>query len=195
MRVVGVASDYAGLLQEAQASRPQVLVTDIRMPPSFQEEGIVAAKELRKRWPEMGVVVLSQYDDHDYAVSLLSHGAAGYAYLLKDRIAEGDQLVRAVRSVAIGGSRLDPAIVDALVQPVTASTDLEQSDEELLRQIAQGQSIKAIAAEQRTTPEAVAADVDRLFVRLADGVSRGAVGSLRRLRVLYQAIVDREERR
>ena len=193
LRVVGVASDYDELIQGAEACRPQVLVTDIRMPPTFQEEGIAAAKELRKAQPGLGVVVLSQYDDHDYAVSLLSRGAAGYAYLLKDRIDEGDQLVQAVRTVATGGTSLDPAIVDALLQPVTAATDLAPADEELLRQVAEGRSIKAIAATRRTTTEAVAADVEQLFVKLADGVSRGATGSLRRLRLLHQAIVDREE--
>jgi class 3 adenylate cyclase/ActR/RegA family two-component response regulator len=193
LRVVGEASDYQELLTGAEACRPQVLVTDIRMPPTFQQEGIAAAKELRKLQPGLGVVVLSQYDDHDYAVSLLSEGAAGYAYLLKDRIAEGDQLVHAVHAVAIGGTSLDPAIVDALVHPVTTGTELAPQYEELLRQVAQGRSIKAIAAARRTTPEAISADVEQLFVKLAEGVSRGTASSLRRLRVLCQAIVDREE--
>ena len=94
------------------------------MPPNFQQEGIDAAKEVRKRHPGTGVVVLSQYDEPEYAISLLGEGAAGYAYLLKDRVAEGDQLARAVREVATGGSMLDPRIVEALVTPVTDSGDL-----------------------------------------------------------------------
>ena len=94
------------------------MVTDIRMPPNFQREGIDAAKEIRKRHPGTGVVILSQFDDPDYAVALLSEGSAGYAYLLKDRIAEGDQLARAIREVATGGSMLDPVIVAALINPV-----------------------------------------------------------------------------
>src|SRR6267142_4838216 len=102
--VVGTADDYDSLIAGAEAAAPQVLVTDIRMPPSFQREGIDAAKELRKRHPGTGVVVLSQYDDPEYAVALLADGAAGYGYLLKDRIAEGDQLVDAVRAVATGGT-------------------------------------------------------------------------------------------
>src|SRR5436190_20594793 len=118
LEIVGVAADYDELLAGAEAAHPQVLVTDIRMPPTFQREGIDAAKELRKRHPGTGVVVLSQYDDPEYAVSLLADGAAGYAYLLKDRIAEGNQLARAVREVATGGSVLDPKIVEALVHPV-----------------------------------------------------------------------------
>ena len=118
LEIVGTAGDYDELIAGAEAAAPQVLVTDIRMPPNFQREGIDAAKELRKRHPGTGVVVLSQYDDPEYAIALLADGAAGYAYLLKDRIAEGDQLARAVREVATGGSVLDPKIVEALVQPV-----------------------------------------------------------------------------
>ena len=108
LEIVGIAADYDELIAGADGTAPQVLVTDIRMPPTFQREGIEAAKELRKRHPGTGVVVLSQYDDPEYAISLLGDGAAGYAYLLKDRIAEGDQLARAIREVATGGSMLDP---------------------------------------------------------------------------------------
>ncbi len=92
LEVVGVAADYDELVAGADATNPNVVVTDIRMPPNFQREGIDAAKEIRKRHPGTGIVILSQYDDPDYAVSLLAEDAAGYAYLLKDRIAEGDQL-------------------------------------------------------------------------------------------------------
>lgn len=191
--VVGVAADFDELLAGAEAAAPQVLVTDIRMPPSFQREGIEAAKELRKRHPGTGVVVLSQYDDPEYAVSLLAEGSAGYGYLLKDRIAEGDQLVEAVRSVATGGTALDPQIIDALVRPVRAGGELAAEEEELLTMVAAGKPIKAIAAAKRTTPEAVAAAVENLFVTLAKGVSTGEDGALRRLRMLHQAIVDREE--
>ncbi|HYE76524.1 MAG TPA: response regulator transcription factor, partial [bacterium] len=119
LHVVGVASDYDELVHGAAAAAPQVVVSDIRMPPTFQREGIDAAKEVRKRHPGTGVVILSQYDDPEYAITLLAEGAAGYAYLVKDRVAEGDQLAQAVRAVATGGSMLDPAIVDALVRPVT----------------------------------------------------------------------------
>ena len=114
----GVGADYDETVAGATAAEPQVLVTDIRMPPSFNREGIDAAKEVRKRHPGTGVVVLSQYDDPEYAVSLLAEGSAGYGYLLKDHLAEGDQLVDAIRTVATGGTALDPAIVEALVRPV-----------------------------------------------------------------------------
>jgi len=191
--IVGVAADYDELVAGATECAPQVLVTDIRMPPSFQSEGIDAAKEIRKRHPGTGVVVLSQYDDPDYAVSLLSEGAAGYGYLLKDRVAEGDQLARAVREVATGGSVLDPKIVDAMVRPVSGDSGLSVAEEELLRYIAEGKPIKAIAAAQDTTPAAVASAVDDLFLALSRDASAGATGALKRLRMLQQAIVEREE--
>ena len=194
LEVVGVAADYDELVTKAEALEPQVLVTDIRMPPTFQQEGIAAAKELRKRHPGTGVVVLSQYDDPEYAISLLGEGAAGYAYLLKDRIAEGDQLARAIRDVATGGSMLDPAIVEALVHPVTGGDgDLSDDEDELLRMIAEGKPIKAIAVARSTTAEAVSNQVERLFLTLARQASGGAEAPLRRLRLLHQAIVDREE--
>src|SRR6476620_10988081 len=156
LEVVGTAVDYDELIAGAEAAAPQVLVTDIRMPPAFQREGIDAAKELRKRHPGTGVVVLSQYDDPDYAIALLSDGAAGYAYLLKDRVGEGNQLARAVREVATGGSVLDPKIVAALVQPVTDDAGLTAADEHLLHEIAEGRPIKAIASAHGTTAAAIA---------------------------------------
>src|SRR6478736_2924405 len=159
IEVVGVAGDYDELIAGAEAAAPQVLVTDIRMPPAFQREGIDAAKELRKRHPGTGVVVLSQYDDPEYAISLLADGAAGYAYLLKDSIAEGNQLARAVREVATGGSVLDPKIVEALVQPVTDDAGLTAADEQLLHEIAEGRPMKAIAVSQGTTAAAIATSV------------------------------------
>jgi len=193
LRIVGVAADYDELIAGAEAAAPQVLVTDIRMPPTFQREGIEAAKELRKRHPGTGVVILSQYDDPEYAVALLAEGSSGYGYLLKDRIAEGDQLVDAVRSVATGGTALDPAIVDSLVRPVRSDNQLSADEEELLTLVAEGRTIKAIAATRDTTPEAVSDAVEGLFVSLAKGVSSGADGALRRLRLLHQAIVDQKE--
>ena len=191
--VVGMAEDYDGVIGGATDTNPQVLVTDIRMPPSFQREGINAAKEVRKRHPGTGVVVLSQYEDPEYAVSLLAEGSAGYGYLLKDHVAKGTQLADAIRAVATGGTALDPAIVQALVQPVVAPGGLTPAEEELLGMIAEGKPIKAIAAARRMTAEAVDAEVQAAFVKLAEGVSAGNAGALRRLRMLHQAIVDREE--
>jgi class 3 adenylate cyclase/DNA-binding NarL/FixJ family response regulator len=193
LEVVGVAEDLDGLLRDAIALAPQVLVTDIRMPPKFQTEGIDAAKELRRHHPGTGIVVLSQYDEPEYAIALLSDGAASFGYLLKDRVAEGDQLARAIRTVASGGSALDPSIVNALVQPVGGTPGIGPHEDELLRLLAAGTPMKAIAVAQHTTPEAVADDVERLFRVLAEQAGAGVESALRRLRMLHQAIIDREE--
>jgi class 3 adenylate cyclase/FixJ family two-component response regulator len=191
--VVGVAEDFDTLVAGAAETKPQVVVTDIRMPPNFQNEGIEAAKLVRMRTPGTGIVVLSQYDEPEYAISLLSEGAAGYAYLLKDRVGDGDQLVRAVREVATGGSMLDPSIVQALVAPARKEGELEVREEELLQWIAEGRPVKAIANAWRTTPEAANDAIEDLFLKLAKEASAGREGALRRLRLLQKAIVDREE--
>jgi len=191
--VVGQAADYDELVAGAEANQPQVVVTDIRMPPNFSREGIEAAKVVRKRHPGTGVVILSQFDDPDYAVALLSEGAAGYAYLLKDRVGEGNQLARAIREVASGGSMLDPKIVEALTTPARADSSLSPSEEDLLLQIAQGRSIEAIAIGRKTTPADVNASIEALFATLAEGLTAGRTDSLDRLKSLQKAIVDRKE--
>src|SRR6202000_110728 len=155
LQVLGVAGDFDGVVSGVSETRPQVLVTDIRMPPSFQREGIDAAKELRKRHPGTGVVILSQYEDPEYAVSLLAEGSAGYGYLLKDHVAEGNQLVDAIRAVATGGTALDPTIVEALVNPVAEPGTLSPGEEELRGLVAEGKPVKAIAAARHVPPEAV----------------------------------------
>jgi adenylate cyclase len=193
IEVVGVAADYDELVAGAEATAPNVVVTDIRMPPNFSREGIDAAKEIRKRYPGTGIVVLSQYDDPDYAVSLLADDAAGYAYLLKDRVAEGDQLSRAIFEVANGGSMIDPSIVSMLVRPVTKDGDLSEQDEALLQLVAEGRPIKAIASAHNITPAAAADEVDKLFLRIAQQASAGGASSLKRLRMLHDAIVSSEE--
>jgi class 3 adenylate cyclase/ActR/RegA family two-component response regulator len=191
--IVDVGADYDELVSGAEDTKPQVLVTDIRMPPTFQREGIDAALEVRKRNPGTGIVVLSQYDDPEYAIALLAEGAAGCAYLLKDRIAESDQLVRAIREVATGGSMLDPAIVSLLVHPVTDAGALNSEEEQLLRMVAEGKPIKAIAVARHTTPAAVSDAIEKLFLKLAEAASAGVQGALRRLQMLHQAIIEREE--
>jgi adenylate cyclase len=193
LRVVGVAADYDGVIEGCAKFEPHVLVTDVRMPPSFRREGIDAAREVRARLPGTGVVVLSQYDDPEYAISLLASGSSGYGYLLKDRVAEGTQLADAIRSVATGGTALDPAIVEALVRPVVAPGGLNQAEERLLGLVAEGRTIKAIAALHGVPPSVVDAEVQAVFVKLATGVSAGDQLALNRLRQLHQAIVDREE--
>lgn len=191
--VVGQAADRDSLVAGADETAPQVIVTDIRMPPDFSREGIDAAKEIRRRHPGTGVVILSQFDDPDYAVALLSEGAAGYAYLLKDRVGEGDQLARAVRTVAAGGSALDDKIVEALTNPVRAGAGLSSSEEQLLQYVAEGRTVESIAVLMDTTPAGADAAVEALFVRLAEGLTTGHSDSLKRLRMLQKAIVERKE--
>jgi adenylate cyclase len=193
VEVVGVAGDRDELVRAAAALHPRVLVTDIRMPPTFQDEGIDAAREVRRLLPGTGVVVLSQYDSPEYAVELLSSGAAGYAYLLKDRVADSDRLARAIRDVATGGSMLDPEIVAALVSPARQDGTLSEDQEDLLRQVAEGRPVKAIAASRDETAEAVNDAVEALFLSLARGASAGQEDALRRLRMLHAAILEREE--
>ncbi len=191
--VVGQGSDYDELVAGAEATQAQVVVTDIRMPPNFSREGIDGAKEVRKRHPGTGVVILSQFDDPDYAVALLSEGAAGYAYLLKDRVGEGDQLARAVREVAAGGSLLDSVIVEGLVNPVRADSSLSNNDEELLQWVAEGRTVKSIAARRKTTAADANAAIEELFNKLAEGLTSGRSDSLDRLKMLQRAIVDSRE--
>jgi adenylate cyclase len=193
VEVVATADDYDGVVAQAVEHRPQVVVTDIRMPPRFADEGIEAAREVRRRLPGTGVVVLSQYDDPEYAVALLAAGAAGYAYLLKERVADGDRLARAVREVAAGGSMLDPEIVAALVAPARSGSGLSEAEEQLLTMVAEGRSVKAIAASLGTTPAAVDRSVEGLFLHLARDASDGRGDALKRLRTLHTAILDREE--
>jgi len=193
IEVVGVAGDYDELISQAIALEPQVLVTDIRMPPTFQDEGIEGAREIRKRQPGVGVVVLSQYDSPEYAVNLLSAGSAGYAYLLKDRVADSDRLARAIREVATGGSMLDPEIVSALVSPARTEGTLSAEQEDLLRQVAEGRPVKAIAASADVTPESVHDAIEVLFLTLARGASAGQEEALRQLRMLHTGILEREE--
>ena len=193
LEVVGVAEDFDGLVAGAEAAEPQVVVTDIRMPPDFSREGIEAAKLVRKRHPGTGIVILSQYDDPEYAIALLSDGAAGYAYLLKDRVAESDQLARAIREVATGGSMLDPKIVEALTKPMTSDGLLDAAEERLLDMVAEGTPIKAIAVALATTPADVDHRIESMFVKLAQGLSGGDQAALERLRTLQRAIASREE--
>lgn len=193
IEVTGVASDYDELLDAAEATAPQVVVTDIRMPPNFQREGIEAAKMVRKMHPGTGVVILSQYDEPEYAISLLSEGSDGYAYLLKDRVAEGDQLARAIREVATGGSMLDPRIVESLAAPISQENDLSAAEQELVMRIAEGTPIKAIAAVMRTTPADIDHRIEKLWVKLAAGVTAGNGNAINQLKTLQRAIVDREE--
>lgn len=191
--VIGVAAEYDELIAAADLNPPQVLVTDIRMPPNFQREGIEAAKVVRKMHPGTGVVILSQYDDPEYAIALLAEGSEGYAYLLKDRVAEGDQLARAIREVATGGSMLDPRIVESLTAPISSEGNLDTNEQKLITCIAEGTPIKAIAVTMNTTPADIDSRIEKLWVKLAVGLGSGNANAINQLKTLQRAIADREE--
>jgi adenylate cyclase len=191
LEVVGVASDYEELVEGGRRLAPDVVVTDIRMPPTFAHEGVDASREIRRGHPGTGIVVLSQYDDPDAAVTLLAGGAAGCAYLLKERVADGGRLAAAIRGVAAGGSVLDPAIVDGLVRPLGPAVD--KAELGLLQEVAAGKSIKEIAASRQTTPAAAAAQVEQLFLTLARRAGYGEEAALGQLVRLHRTIAERKE--
>jgi class 3 adenylate cyclase/DNA-binding NarL/FixJ family response regulator len=168
IEVVGVAEDAPSLLASAAEHVPDVVVTDIKMPPSFQLEGIDCAHSIRERHPDTGVVVLSAHDDEEYALALLGQGHSGLAYLLKDRIAQGDELARAIREVHAGGSTVDPTIAERL----SGRGDAAERDRELLDMMAKGLGYAEIAEALGTTQEAVDRQVTALFRGMAgDGAS------------------------
>ena len=171
VELVGTATDRDDLLAAVEEHLPDVVLTDIRMPPSGTNEGIEAAKRIRASHPEIGVVVLSQFAEEDYAYELLKDGAAGLGYLLKERVADVAELVRALREVSHGGSVLDPKVVEALVaakermvhSPLGQLTDRER---EVLAHMAQGQNNGAIAKSLFLTERAVEKHINSLFHKL-----------------------------
>ena len=152
IEVVGVAADYDGVIKAATQLRPDVVLMDIKMPPTYSMEGIEAAHAIKRERPETGVVVLSQHDDEEYVWALLKHGVEGYGYLHKVRVGDAAQLVRAIREVAAGGSALDPRIVETLLQrrsrkPGSRLATLSPAELQVLELMAAGRSNQAIADE------------------------------------------------
>jgi DNA-binding NarL/FixJ family response regulator len=150
---------------------PDVVVTDIRMPPTGTDEGIQAAAWIRQNHPRVGVVVLSQYTAPGYAVALLEHGSAGRGYLLKERVGSVDELARAIRTVAGGGSVIDPLVVDELVRArsqerMSGLLSLTPRESEILAEMAQGKSNSAIAAALYVTERAVEKHTNSIFSKL-----------------------------
>jgi class 3 adenylate cyclase/CheY-like chemotaxis protein len=188
IEVVGVAEDAPSLLAAAAEHLPDVVVTDIKMPPNFRLEGIECAHEIRHRYPGTGVVVLSAHDDEAYALALLGGGESGLAYLLKDRLGQGDELARAIREVAAGRSAIDPTIAARL----SSREEAPEEDRTLLDLMARGLGYAEIAVHLGTSQEAVDRQVTALFQRLATEVGRGAAHAVDELKRLHSAVVDRE---
>jgi class 3 adenylate cyclase/DNA-binding NarL/FixJ family response regulator len=186
--VVGVAEDAPTLLVAAEEHQPDVVVTDIKMPPNFQLEGIDCAHAIREKHPGTGVVVLSAHDDEAYAIALLGKGQSGLAYLLKDRIAQGDELVRAIREVAAGGSAVDPVIAERL----SGRHDTEEEDKELLDLMSQGLGYEQMAEKLGTTQEAVDRRITELFTKMATGAQTGEASAVDEMKRLHAAVVAKQ---
>jgi DNA-binding NarL/FixJ family response regulator len=171
VELVGMAASLDELLEKVEELNPEVVLTDIRMPPTNTTEGIDAAKRIRAEHPEIGVVVLSQYAEEEYAYDLLKDGAAGLGYLLKERVSDLEEVVRALNEVSKGGSVLDPKVVEALVSakdrmahsPLLKLTERER---EVLENMAQGKNNASIAKALFLTERAVEKHINSLFHKL-----------------------------
>jgi DNA-binding NarL/FixJ family response regulator len=187
VEVVAVVGDYHALLRAVDRERPDVVLTDIRMPPTDSDEGVRIADYLRETQPETGVVLLSQYVDVEYALRLLQHGSGRRAYLLKERVGHRVELMDAITEVARGGSRVDPKVVESLVEARTRADEsalatLTSREREVLAQVAEGKSNGAIGDALFLTKRGVEKHINSIFAKLALGsetdVSRRVVATL-----------------
>jgi DNA-binding NarL/FixJ family response regulator len=170
--LLATCADLPSLEKAVAEHHPDVVLTDIRMPPDHRDEGLVAADRLRDSAPGTGVVVLSQFAEPEYAMALLERGAAGRAYLLKERVSDVAQLVSAIREVAAGGSVIDPVLVELLVAARTRPDQsplhqLTPREKEVLQLIAEGRNNAAIAAGLFLTERAVEKHINAIFSKLA----------------------------
>jgi DNA-binding NarL/FixJ family response regulator len=171
LEIAAVCEDLDSLLAAVDENRPDVVVTDIRMPPEHTDEGIRAAARLRTTHPDVGVVVLSQYATPAYVLALLEGGSEGRAYLLKERVKDVDQLLGAIRAVADGGSVIDPKVVEALVAENARAEDsllneLTPRERDVLREMAEGKNNAAIAESLFLTQRSVEKVIHSIFLKL-----------------------------
>ncbi|WP_206055673.1 response regulator transcription factor [Nocardioides sp. GY 10127] len=171
VEVVGVAADLPGLLAAVEAHAPDVVLTDVRMPPGHGDEGIRAARTLRRSHPDLGVLVLTQYADAQYALDLVDDGSDGRGYLLKERVGDAAQLVESLRTVAAGGSVVDETVVEMLVsagrkRPGSPLSRLTPRELEVLGLVAGGLSNQAIAEQLVVTDRAVEKHVSSVLTKL-----------------------------
>ena len=170
LELVAVCEDFDALIAAVEEHQPDVVLTDIRMPPTGTDEGIRAAAHVRRTLPKAGVVVLSQYADPQYALTFLEEGSRGRGYLLKERVSDLEQLLGAIHEVARGGSVIDPKVIDALVaarsQGRSPLRDLTVREAEVLSEMAQGKNNAAIAASLVLSERAVEKHINSLFSKL-----------------------------
>ena len=176
VELVATAADKDELLAKVAEHGPDVVITDIRMPPEHQTEGLTAAAEIRTRYPGTGVILLTQFADPQYAYEFLSQGAAGAGYLLKERIGDIAELKRSLQQVAAGGSALDPELVEALVVRKERAAGsllgtLTPREREVLEQMAQGKNNATIAKALVLTERAVQKHINSVFSKLGLGDS------------------------
>lgn len=169
--LVATAEDYDGLLAAVDEHSPDAVITDIRMPPTQSDEGIRAAIEIRAKYPDTGVVVLSQYAEPEYALKLFADGASGRAYLLKERVGDMDTLEKAMTEVTRGGSRIDPEVVDVLVaarikEEKSQLKRLTPRELEVLAEMAKGLNNAAIAEALFISQRAVEKHINSIFTKL-----------------------------
>ena len=169
--IVGVAEDATELLDLVVTTTPDAVVTDIRMPPTRTDEGIRAARQIREEHPSIGVVVLSQYVEPDFALRLLENGSSGLAYLLKERVGDSGVLADAIESVIRGESKIDPKVVDALVEgrlreKRSALDRLTGREREVLEELARGLSNSAIAENLYLSERAIEKHINSIFMKL-----------------------------
>jgi DNA-binding NarL/FixJ family response regulator len=177
VEVVGTAVDFDSVLEGARRLEPDVVLMDVKMPPSHSMEGIEAAHAIKAERPETGVVVLSQHDDEEYVWALLEHGVEGYGYLHKVRVGDVEQLVRALREVAVGGSVLDPRIVETLLRRRSSKPDsplgrLTPAELDVLRLMAEGHSNQAIADSLHVSLGTIEKRIASVFGKLRLGQER-----------------------
>jgi DNA-binding NarL/FixJ family response regulator len=173
VELVRLVEDPSSLLKAVREESPDAVLTDIRMPPTYSTEGIDAAKRIRSEYPGTGVVVLSQYVEPDYAFELLADGVAGLGYLLKERVSQVEELVRALQEVCRGGSVLDPKVVEGLLARRSAEVEagsplarLTERELEVLRLMATGRSNAAIARQLYLSERAIEKHISALFQKL-----------------------------
>jgi DNA-binding NarL/FixJ family response regulator len=170
-KLLAVCEDLPELLAAVDEHRPEVVLTDIRMPPTRTDEGIRAARQIRQQYPDIGVVVLSQYVEPEYAISLFSEGSSGLAYLLKERVGDLDHLTNAINQVSAGHSVIDPRVVDVLVQARTSRKEnklarLTDREREVLGEVASGMSNSGIAEKLFLSERAVEKHINSIFTKL-----------------------------